>query len=77
MFKLPYNANKIVPKILQAKLQQYLNWELLDVQVGFRKGRGTRHQIANVPCIIEKARNFQKSIYFIDHTKAFYCVDHN
>ena len=70
-------ASKEMLKILQAMLHQYMKWELLDVQVGFRKGRGTRHQIPNVPWIIEKARNFQKSIYFIDHTKAFHCVDHN
>ena len=66
-------------KILQARLQQYMNRELPDVQAGFRKGRGTRHQIANIRWIIEKAREFQKHIYFcfIDYTKAFDCVDHN
>ena len=66
-------------KILQARLQQYMNHELLDVQVGFRKGRGTRDQIANIRWIMEKAREFQKNIYFcfIDYTKAFGCVDHN
>ena len=66
-------------KILQARLQQYVNYELPDVQAGFRKGRGTRDQIANICCIIEKAREFQKNIYFcfIDYTKAFDCVDHN
>ena len=66
-------------KILQARLQQYMNCELPDVQAGFRKGRGTRDQIANICWIIEKAREFQKNIYFffIDYTKAFYCVDHN
>ena len=66
-------------KILQARLQQYMNWELLDVQAGFRKGRGTRDQIANIYWIIEKAREFQKTIYFciIDYTKAFDCVLHN
>ena len=66
-------------KILQASLQQYMNWELPDVQAGFRKGRGTRDQIANICWIIEKARKFQKNIYFcfIDYTKAFDCVDHN
>ena len=66
-------------KILQARLQQYGNHELLDVQAGFRRGRGTRDQIANIHWIIEKAREFQKNIYFffIDHTKAFDCVDHN
>ena len=66
-------------KILQAWLQQYVNHEPLDVQAGFRKGRGTRDQIANICWIIEKAREFQKNIYFcfIDYTKAFDCVDHN
>ena len=66
-------------KILQARLQQYVNSELPDVQAGFRKGRGTRDQIANIHCIIEKAREFQKYIYFcfIDYAKAFDCVDHN
>ena len=66
-------------KILQARLQQYVNRELPDVQVGFRKGRGTRDQIANIRWIIEKARELQKNIYFcfIDHTKAFDCVDDN
>ena len=66
-------------KILQSKLQQYVNRELPDIQVGFRKGRGTRDQIANLRWIIEKAREFQKNIYFcfIDYGKAFDCVDHN
>ena len=66
-------------KILQARLQQYVNHELPDVQAGFRKGRGTRDQIANIRWIIEKAREFQKNIYFcfIDYAKAFDCVDHN
>ena len=66
-------------KILQARLQQYVNHELPDVQAGFRKGRRTRGQIANIRWIIEKAREFQKSIYFcfIDYAKAFDCVDHN
>ena len=66
-------------KILQARLQQYLNCELPDVQAGFRKGRGTRDQIANIRWIIEKAREFQKNIYFcfIDYAKASDCVDHN
>ena len=66
-------------KILQARLQQYVNRELPDVQAGFRKGRGTRDQIANIRWIIKKAREFQKNIYFcfIDYTKAFDCVDHN
>ena len=66
-------------KILQARLQQYVNREFPGVQAGFRKGRGTRDQIANFHWIIEKAREFQKNIYFcfIDHTKAFDCVDPN
>ena len=64
-------------KILQARLQQYMNLELPDVQAGFRKGRGTRDQIANIRWIIEKARKFQKNIFcFIDYAKAFDCVDH-
>ena len=66
-------------KVLQARLQQYVNRELPDVQAGFRKGRGTRDQIANIRCIIEKAREFQKNIYFcfIEYAKAFDCVDQN
>ena len=66
-------------KILQAMLQQYVNHELPDVQAGFRKGRGTRDQITNIRWIIEKAKEFQKNIYFwfIDFAKAFDCVDHN
>ena len=66
-------------KILQATLQQYVNCEIPDVQAGFRKGRGTRDQIANIHGIMEKAREFQKNIYFcfIDYAKAFDCVDHN
>ena len=64
-------------KILQARLQQYLNRELPDVQAGFRKGRGARDQIANIRWIIEKAREFEKNICFIDYAKAFDCVDHN
>ena len=66
-------------KILQARLQQYVNHELPDVPAGFRKSRGTRGQIANIHWIIKKAREFQKNIYFffIDHAKAFDCVDHN
>ena len=66
-------------KILQARLQQYVNHELPDAQTGFRKGRETRDQIANICWIMEKAREFQKNIYFcfIDYTKAFDCVDHN
>ena len=66
-------------KILQARLQQHMNCELPDVQAGFRKGRGTRDQIANICWLMEKAREFQKNIYFcfIDYAKAFDCVDHN
>ena len=66
-------------KTLQARLQRYMNSKLPDVQAGFRKGRGTRDQIANIHCIIKKAREFQKNIYFcfIDYAKAFDCVDHN
>ena len=66
-------------KILQVRPQQYINHELPDVQGGFRKGRGTRYQIANICWIIEKAEEFQKNIYFyfIDYAKAFDCVDHN
>ena len=73
------HASKVMLKILQARLQQYLSRELPDVQTGFRKGRGTRDQIANIRWITEKAREFQKDIYFcfIDHAKAFDCVDHN
>ena len=72
-------ASKVMLKILQARLQQSVNNELPDVQAGFRKGRGTRNQIANIRWIIEKAREFQKNIYFwfIDYAKAFDCVDHN
>ena len=68
-----------MPKILQARLHQYMNHELPDVQAGCRKGRGTRDQIANIHWIIEKATEFQKNIYFcfIDYAKAFDCVDHN
>ena len=67
-----------MPQILQVRLQQYVNCELPDVQAGFRKGRGTRDQIANICWTIEKAREFQKNIYFcfIDYAKAFGCVDH-
>ena len=73
------HASKVIFKNLQARLQQYMNCELPDVQAGFRKGRGTRDQIANIHWIIEKAREFQKNIYFcfIDYAKAFDCVDHN
>ena len=72
-------ASKVMFNILQVRLQQYVNQELPDVQAGFRKGRGTRDQIANIRWIIEKAREFQKNICFcfIDYTKAFDCVDHN
>ena len=84
MFKLLHNVrishvSKVILKIVQAKLQQDVNCELPDVQAGFRKGRGTRGQIANICWIIEKAREFQKNIYFcfIDYTKAFDHVDHN
>ena len=73
------HASKVMLKILQARLQQYVNHELPDVLAGFRKGRGTRDQIANIRWIMEKAREFQKSIYFcfIDYAKAIDCVDHN
>jgi len=73
------HASKVMLKILQARLQQYMNRELPDVQAGFRKGRGTRDQIANIRWIMEKAREFQKNIYFcfIAYAKAFDCVDHN
>ena len=73
------HASKVMLKILQARLQQYVNQELPDVQAGFRKGRETRGQISNICWIKEKAREFQKSIYscFIDYTKASHCVDHN
>ena len=73
------HANKVMLKILQARLQQYVNCELPDVQAGFRKGRGTRDQIANICWIMEKPTEFQKNIYFwfIDYAKTFDCVDHN
>ena len=73
------HASKAMLKILQARLQQYVNRELPDAQAGFRKGRGTRDQIANICWIIEKARKFQKNIYFcfIDYAKAFDSVDHS
>ena len=73
------HASKVMLKILQARLQQYTNHELPDVQAGFRKGRGTRDQIASIHWIMKKARVFQKSIYscLIDYAKAFDCVDHN
>ena len=72
------HTSKVMLKILQARLKQYVNYEFPDVQTGFRKGRGSSDQIA-IYWIIEKAREFQKNIYFcfIDYTKAFYCVDHN
>ena len=73
------HTGKIMLKIFQARLQQYVNHELPDVQAGFRKGRGTRDQIANIRWTMEKAREFQKNIYFcfVDYAKAFDCVDHN
>ena len=73
------HASKVMLKILQARLQQYMSCELSDVQAGFKKGRGTRNQTANIPWIIEKARQFHKNIYscFIDYVKVFDCVDHN
>ena len=73
------HASNVMLKILQVKLQQYVNKELPEVQTGFRKGRGTRGQIANIHWIIEKAREFQKNTYFcfIDYAKALDCVDHN
>ena len=73
------HASKVILEILQARLLKYVNHEHPDVQAGFRKGRGTRDQIANIRWIIEKARGFQKNIYFcfIDYAKAFDCVDHN
>ena len=84
MHKLPHNytysrASKVMLKILQVRLQQYMNSELPDVQAGFRKGRGIRGQIVNICWIIEKARELQKNIYFcfIDYAKAFDCVDHD
>ena len=84
MFKLPHtalilHASKVMLKILQARLQQHVNYELPDVQDGFRKGRGTRDQIANIRWIMDKAREFQENIYFcfMDYTKAFDYVYHN
>ena len=73
------HTSKVMLKILLAKLHQYVNHELPDFQAGFRKGRGTRDQIANIHWIIEKAREFQKNIYFFfsEYAKAFDCVDHN
>ena len=79
LIALNSHASKVMLKILQARLQQYVNREIPDVQARFRKGRGTRDQIANICWIIEKAREFQKNIYFcfIDYAKAFDYVDHN
>ena len=73
------HAIKVMLKILQARFQQYVSYKLTDVQVGFKKGRGTKDQIASICWIMEKAREFQKNIYicFIDYAKAFDCVDHN
>ena len=73
------HGSKVILKILQARLQQYVNCELPDVQAGFRKGRETRNQVANICWIIEKAREFPRNIYscFINYAKAFDCVDHN
>ena len=83
-FKLLHNfthltCSKVMLKILQARLQQYVNHELPDVQAGFRKGRGTRDQIANICWIMEKGREYQKNIYFYlcDYIKAFDCMDHS
>ena len=82
MFKLLHispisHASEVMCKIHQARLQEYVNHELPDVQAGFRKGRGTRDQIANICWITEKAREFQKNICFIDYAKAIDCVHHN
>ena len=79
MIALISHTSKVMLKILQARFQQNVNRELPDIQAVFRKGRGTRDQIANIRWIIEKAREFQKNIYFcfIDYAKAFDCVDHN
>ena len=84
MLKLPHNcthshASQVMLKILKARLQQYVNHELPDIQAGFRKGRGTRDQIANICWITEKAREFEKNIYFcfIDYPKTIECVNHN
>ena len=73
------HASKVMLKIFQARLQQYVNWEIPDVQAGFQRGRGTRDQIASIHWIMEIARVFHKNIYlyFIDYTKTFDCVDHN
>ena len=74
---LASHASKVILKILQAGVQQYVNQELPDVQAGLRKGRGTRDQISNIHWIVGKAREFQKNICFIDYAKTFDCVDHN
>ena len=76
---LIFHSRKVMLKIIQTKFQQYVNWKLADVQAGFWRGRGTRDQIANMSWIMEKAREFQKNIYFcfFDYSKAFDCVDHN
>ena len=73
------HASKVMLKILQARLQEYMNHKLPEVQAGFRKGRGTRDQIVNIHWVIEKVKKFQKNIYFcfMDYAKAFDCVDHN
>ena len=71
------HTSKVMLRILQVRLQQYVNHKLPDVQAGFKKGRGTRDQIANIRWIMEKAREFQRNICFIDYAKAFDCVDHN
>ena len=73
------HTSQVILKILQARFKQYVNTELTDVQAGFRKGRGTRNQIANIHRIIEKGRQFQKNVFFcsVDYAKAFDCVDHN
>ena len=78
-FALISHTSKVMLRIFQDRLQEYVNCELPDVQAGFTKGRGTRDQTVNICCIIEKAREFQKYVYFcfIDYVKAFDCVDHN
>ena len=74
---LSSDASKVMLKILQARLQHYMNWEIPDVQAGFRKGRGTRDQMANIWWIMEKAREFQKNIIFIDYTNVFVWITTN
>ena len=71
------HARKVILKILQTRLQQYVNWELPDVQAGFRKGKETSDQIASIHCIMGKARKFRRNICFVDHVKGFDCVGHN